>query len=316
MSAVYWVTRSGSAVAGRMPQSSRHAVASAVSSATYLAWRSKRRITQENMARVLHLSVRDRQVKRAALTSWSNYGRTAACLISLPYLDMQEIDARTVDVTEGTTWLESVRMAMAPGKGMIIATGHFGSWDLAGAIAARHISLSVIVDAFPDMRVDSLLQGHRRDKGIAIIPVSAAPRRAMTELHRGRALAVLVDRPASVEHSVEITFFGSRTRVPSGSAALAIKTGAAIMPGYVWYAPNNRYFLRAFPPIFAQPGGSRAERIAELERLTQYMFDCLEEVVRECPTQWFMFRRFWPAEAPLPEGRSGRAWRGADRLSS
>ena len=34
-----------------------------------------------------------------------------------------------------------------------------------------------------------------------------------------------------------------------------------------------------------------------MQRLTQYMFACQEEVVRQCPTQWFMFRRFWPADA-------------------
>jgi lauroyl/myristoyl acyltransferase len=293
MSVVYWLARAGIPAAGRTPPSVRHALASMVTSASYLGWRSKRQVTQENFARVMGLPASDPRVKRAALASWSNYGRTAASLICLPYMDMADVDARTIDLTEGMTWQESLRMALAPGRGTIITTGHFGSWDLAGAIAARHVPLSAIVDTFNDPRLDSLLQGYRRGSGVHIIPVPQAVRRGMQELNQGRALAIVVDRP--VERGVEVTFFGHRTQVPSGSAALAVSTGAAIMPGYVWYAIDNRFYLRVFPPMFPRSVSDRAERREEIRRLTQYMISCQEEVVRLCPTQWFMFRRFWYA---------------------
>jgi KDO2-lipid IV(A) lauroyltransferase len=257
-------------------------------------------VTQENMAKVLGLPTSDLRVKRAALSSWSNYGRTAASLICLPYLDMLDVDARTQDLTQGMTWQECVRLAMAPGKGAIITTGHFGSWDLAGAIAARHVPLSAIADTFKDPRLNSLLQGHRREKSVDIIPVSNAARRAMQELVASRAVAIVIDRPVTREQGVEVTFFGHKTYVPIGSAALSVKSGASIMPGYVWYAPRDRYYIRAFPPIFPRAVSNNTDRVREMQRLTQYMFSCQEEVVRQCPTQWFMFRRFWPADAEPP----------------
>ncbi|MFY1670370.1 lysophospholipid acyltransferase family protein [Plantactinospora sp. WMMB334] len=308
---MYWLARSGIAVAGRTPRRVRNGLASTVTSASYLGWRSKRVVTQENMAKVLGLPVSDLRVKRAALSSWSNYGRTAASLICLPYVDMMDVDARTEDLTQGMSWQECVRQAMAPGKGAIITTGHFGSWDLAGAIAARYVPLSAIADTFKDPRLNSLLQGHRRDKSVDIIPVSHAVRRVLQELMASRAVAIVIDRPVTRERGVEVTFFGHRTYVPVGSAALAVKSGAAVMPGYVWYAPHNGYYIRAFPPIFPRPVSNSAEKTQEIQRLTQYMFACQEEVIRQCPTQWFMFRRFWPAagealgaaaaDAPAPE---------------
>ena len=293
MSVVYWVARAGVPAVGRTPLPVRHAIASTATSASYLGWRSKRHVTQENFARVMSLPASDHRVKRAALASWSNYGRTVASLICLPYLDLADVDARTVDLTEGMTWQESLRLAMAPGRGAIITTGHFGSWDLAGAVVARHVPLSAIADTFTDPRLDSLLQGYRHDKGVHSIPVSHAARRGMRELTEGRALAIVADRP--VERGVDVIFFGQRTRVPSGSATLAVNTGAAIMPGYLWYAVDNRYYLRAFPPMFPRTRSDRAARREEIQRLTQYMISCQEEVVRSCPTQWFMFRSFWVA---------------------
>jgi KDO2-lipid IV(A) lauroyltransferase len=311
VSSVYWLARSGITVAGNTPRRIRNAVASTVTSASYLGWRSKRRVTQQNMARVMGLPVTDARVRRAALGSWSNYGVTAAHLICLPYENIGDIDARTLDMSQGATWQEHAHKAMAAGKGMIITTGHFGSWDLAGAIAARYFPLSAIADALSkDPRLDALLQGHRREKSVSIIPVSGAARRVLHELDDRRAVAIVVDRPVPREQGVEVTFFGERTYVPGGSAAFAVRSGAAILPGYVWFAPNNRYYIRAFPPMFPRQVSNGKERQAEIQRLTQYMLDCQEEVVRQFPTQWFMFRQFWPTRDELaadePSDEAGR----------
>lgn len=296
MSSAYWLARSGVVVVGRTPRRLRHGLASAVTSASYLGWRSKRLVTQENMAKVLGLPVSDLRVKRAARSSWYNYGRTAASLICLPYLDMHEVERRSRDLTEGRSWQDCVQSAMAPGRGAIIATGHFGSWDLAGALAARHVPLSAIADTFKDPQLNRLLQGHRRDKSVDIIPVSNAARRAAQELTAQRAVAIVIDRPVARERGVPVTFFGHQTYVPIGAAGLSVKSGAPIVPGYVWYAPGNGYYIRAFPPIFPRAVGDRDERLQEMQRLTQYLFACQEEVIRHCPTQWFMFRRFWPSD--------------------
>ncbi|WP_027346764.1 lysophospholipid acyltransferase family protein [Hamadaea tsunoensis] len=300
MSSVYWLARSGIAVAGRTPRRLRHGLASTVTSATYLGWRAKRVVTQENMATVLGLPAADPRVKRAALRSWYNYGRTAASLICLPFEDLAAVEAGSLDLSEGTPWRENLRRAQSPGHGLIVTTGHFGSWDLAGAIAAQYAPLSAIADTFGDARLNSLLQGHRRDKRVSIIPVSNAARPALAELAAGRALAIVADRPVEPERGVAVTFFGRTAYVPAGSAAMAVKSGAAILPGYVWYAPGNRHYIRTFAPMFPRPVSTATERRAEIERLTQYMMSCQEAVIRQSPTQWFMFRRFWPdAVAPV-----------------
>jgi lauroyl/myristoyl acyltransferase len=319
-SSVYWLAHSGITVAGHTPRPVRHVLASTVTSASYLGWRSKRRITQENMAKVLGVPARDPAARRAALRSW----RTAAALICLPYEDMLDVDARLVDLTEGASWHERLRSAMTPKTGTVITTGHFGSWDLAGALVARRMPLSAVADTFSDPRLNNLLQGHRREKSVEVIPASGTPRGILRALEAGRAVAMLIDRPVLSRHGVDVTFFGHTTRVPAGSATLAVMAGASVVPGYVWYAPGNRYYIRIFPPMFPRPVRNAAEKAAEVQRLTQYMFACQEEVVRESPTQWFMFRRFWPAEGRAvsrPPGRRvvdvvAEPYAGADRRTS
>ncbi len=296
MSSLYWLARSGIAIAGKTPRPVRYALSSGISSASYLGWRSKRLVTQQNMSKVLGLPVSDPRVRRAAFASWSNYGRTASDLIYFPHMKMDEIDAHTRDQTQDGTWQEFVRQAFEPGKGMVIATAHFGSWDVAGAIVARHFPLSAIAETFKDPRFNDLMQGHRIEKRMGIIPMENAPRRVLQDLHQNRAVAIVVDRPMTKEKGVEVTFFGQKTYVPGGPAALALKAGAAILPGFVWYGLNHHFYIRAFPPVFPQTCEGPEARNREIARLTQYIYNALEEIIREWPTQWFMFRSFWPVE--------------------
>ena len=296
MSSLYWLARAGIAIAGKTPRPVRYALSSGLSSASYLGWRSKRLVTQQNMAKVLDLPVSDPRVRRAAFASWSNYGRTASDLIYFPHMKMADIDARSQDLTQDGTWQEFARQAFEPGKGVVIATAHFGSWDIAGAIVARHFPMSAIAETFKDPQFNALMQGQRMDKQVGIIPMENAARRVLQDLHQNRAVAIVVDRPATKEKGVEVVFCGHKTYVPGGPAALALKAGAAILPGFVWYGLNHQFYIRAFPPIFAQPCVGPEERTREIARLTQYIYSALEEVIREWPTQWFMFRSFWPEQ--------------------
>ena len=297
MSSVYWLARAGVALAGWTPRSVRYTLSSTISSASYLAWHSKRLVTQQNMSKVLGLPVSDPQVKHVALASWSHYGPCASDLLNFPHVNVDCIEANLQDMTQGAaSWKEYAHQAFDAGKGTLVSTAHFGSWDMAGAIAARYFPLSAVAETFKDPRLNELLQGHRREKKVGIIPMEQAARSVLTELKKNRFVAIVIDRPMTKEKGVVVTFFGHKTYVPGGPAALALKAGSAILPGYVWYGRRGQFYIRAFPPIFPQPCEGAEGRAREIARLTQYMYAAQEEIVRQCPTQWFMFRRFWPEE--------------------
>lgn len=296
MSSLYWLARGGIALAGKTPRPLRYALSSGISSASYLAWREKRLVTQQNMAKVLGLPVSDPRVQRAAFASWSNYGRTASDLLYFPHMNLDDIAARTLDLTQDGSWQEWAGRALEPGKGAVVATAHFGSWDLAGAIVARHFPLSAIAETFKDPQLNALLQGQRIAKQVGVIPLESAARGVLQDLRRNKLVAIVVDRPMTKEKGVEVTFFGHKTYVPAGPAALALKAGATIIPGFVWYGLRNQFYIRAFPPVSPRACSNAEARGREIARLTQSIYSALEEIIREWPTQWFMFRPFWPVE--------------------
>ena len=295
MSAVYWFARGGSNLAKWTPRPLRERLGYAIGTSSYLAWRSKRLVTQLNMAQVAGKPVNDPRVQYLAYASWRNYGRYAADFMNFANMTTEDIENSALDVTEcANSWLTYLEQATQAGRGVIFVSAHFGNWDMAAAILARHIAFSAIVETFTDTRLNTLIQNQRKEKGIAIIPMEGSPRRILRVLQQNQLVGLLVDRPVTPQQGTPIRFFGRTTYVPGGTAALALKSGAAILPGYVWYGPRNQMLLRAFPPIFPQSSGDRNSDIATV---TQRIYDSLEEMIRAWPTQWYMFRQFWPTES-------------------
>ena len=275
----------------------RHCMGSAIGGLSYAGWHTKRLVTQQNMAQITGWPVSDPRVRHLAFASWYNYGRYAADFMYFPYIDLDSIEESTIDLSQGaSSWREHLAAALKPGRGSVMITAHFGNWDIAGAIFARHFPLSAVVETFSDRRLDRLLQNQRREKGIGVIPMEGSARRILRVLQQNQFVAILVDRPVPPQEGVPITFFGRTTYVPAGPAALALKNGSSIMPGFVWYGPNHRLYLRGFPPIFPEEAKGKGKESA-LAYLTQRIYDAIEEMVREWPTQWYMFRQFWPTQA-------------------
>jgi lauroyl/myristoyl acyltransferase len=295
VSLVYWLARGGSTLAKWTPRPIRQTLGSVVSTGSYLGWRAKRLVTVQNMAQVTGRAPHDPYVQRLALASWYNYGRYASDFMYFPHMDAAVLEANTRDISQEGTWSQFLEKALKPGKGAIIASAHFGSWDLAGALVGRHFPLSAVAETFSDTRLNDLLQNQRREKGIAIIPLESSARRILRVLQKNEPVALVVDRPLSPQEGTPVKFFGRTTYVPSGPATLAVMSGAAIFPGYVWYGHHQQFYVRGFEPIFPRPFKGAAEREEEVLRLTQAIYDVLEIMVREWPSQWYMFRPFWPS---------------------
>ena len=292
MSAVYWLAREGSSLARWTPRPLRERLGYAIGTGTYLAWRSKRLVTRANMAQVTGRAVNDPRVNYLAYASWRNYGRYAADFLNFANIKGADIERDVWDVTEGATWQTYLEQALQPGRGVIFVSAHFGNWDMAGAIVARYVAFAAVAETFADPRLNTLIQNQRKDKGIDIIPLEGSPRRILRVLQQNQLVGIVFDRPVTPKEGTPVTFFGRTAYVPGGPAALALKSGAAILPGYVWYGQRNTMMVRAFPPIFPQP---TKDRNGDIARVTQQIYDTMEVMVRAWPTQWYMFRQFWPA---------------------
>jgi KDO2-lipid IV(A) lauroyltransferase len=289
-------------LAGRVPRPVRLRVAGPVTVLVYYAWAAKRKVTIANMAQILDTTPTDPRARFLARLSWRNYGRYLSDFFYLPSATREEILGRMRDETPAPGSFALVDQALAPGKGAFLVSLHFGAWDVAAVYVASHRPMHILVESFADPRMDKLVMDQRQKVGLGILRIEKTPRQILRVLAQNGIVGVAVDKPVPPSEGVPVTFFGRTCYVPGGIAALALKSGAAILPGYCRYDPeySETYYISAGPVIFPENTGDKS---GDIQRLTQRMFDALEDIVARYPEQWEMFRAFWPesgAAAALP----------------
>jgi len=178
--------------------------------------------------------------------------------------------------------------ALERGSGVVAVTAHFGNWEMGGSVVhALGYSIHAVFFPMPTRRLNRLFLRQRMQRGIELIPVGHTAR-LLRILKEGRIVALLGDRDLAGK-SARIPFFGCEADLPRGPARLALISGAALLPSFIYREPNDGFVLRFHRPIW--PESRRDER-----RLMEYTAAAMEKEIGERPSQCFIFEDFWGAD--------------------
>lgn len=151
---------------------------------------------------------------------------------------------------EGWEHVESARSA---GRGVIIATAHFGNWELLGAaLSANGLPLHVLVQPPSQDAFGRLFAAFRSRVGVSTWPNAgpASLRPALRALARGEALGVLADQHGEAQDAI-VRLFGHRVSAPIGPTFFAGRTGAAVLPVFIIRQPDDTHLVRIYPELLA-----------------------------------------------------------------
>ncbi len=197
---------------------------------------------------------------------------------------------------------ENFARANEKGKGVIYATAHFGAWELSAfAHAVYGYPLAYLNRPLDNRRVDSLINGYRCRSGCQAIDKSESARAILKILRAGGGVGILADQNMQPAEGVFVPFFGVAACTTSAIARIALKTGAAVLPSFVFWDPGLRkYRLRFEPQVeMISTGDEEKDTVTNTARLAAI----LEQRVREYPDHWLWVHKRWhtrpPGEPPL-----------------
>ncbi|HYL34796.1 MAG TPA: lysophospholipid acyltransferase family protein [Bryobacteraceae bacterium] len=187
--------------------------------------------------------------------------------------------------------LEHYLEAKRAGRGILVATAHFGNWELSAfAHALMTEPMHIMIRPLDNPAIDRLVEGHRTLSGNRLIAKWDGARAVLRALQQNEAVGILIDQNTSLEEGVFVNFFGTPACANTAFAKIAARTGAAVVPGFaVWSEKEARYVLRFYPPV--PMSGDTAED-------TQRIHSLLEGVIREHPGQWLWIHRRWKTRPP------------------
>lgn len=291
----------------RIPPAVGHPLAALLGEIVYRFARKSRRAVISNLGHVMG-PVSRRALKKAVRHVFHNVMRNYYELCRAPNLTDDNID-RMNDFDE-KGWQRIVDLHNS-GRGVLMASAHYGSFDMVTQVLARHgYPVTVLAAQIKPAWLSDFITDLRADRGLDLLMVDEAEtgvnltalKKSINILKNSGLLGVVVDRNLEPK-GVTIKFFGHDTVVAAGVAKLALRTRSPIALGIARRLNSYRFSLTFEEPI--EPVGS-ANNEEDVRALLQKVFSRIEYHISQNPEQWALMQPVWPTEEQKAEIMAGR----------
>jgi phosphatidylinositol dimannoside acyltransferase len=293
----------GWALACRVPESWAR---SAFRLAGDIAWRRQGRGMQRleaNLRRVIGPRASGKELRALSRAGMRSYARYWMEVFRLPVIGRERILAGTT-----SNGAEQAAFAqLAAGRGVVFALPHTGNWEVAGAwiIARGAGKFTTVAERLKPESVFLRFLAFRESLGFEVLPATGGNSRfgvLAQRLRAGGMVCLPADRDVT-GGGIEVEFFGQKARMMGGPAALAVQTGAALMPAVLWFEGRG-WGVHIYPEVPVPAEGSRRDKIAAM---TQQMARNFEAGIAAHPEDWHMLQRvfaedFDPGRLPAAAG--------------
>lgn len=232
------------------------------------------------------LKVTRPEAEKLVLESFINMARNVLEILYMPNLNPQNY-RNYIEIEH----LERMEKALAEGHGVVVLTGHVGTWEwLSAAYTLSGMPVTAIAKPQPNEQYTRALNDLRATIGVEIFSRGTSELLAAARaLKSGKILGFLADQDAGPGGAF-IDFLGRTASTPMGPAVFAYKFKAPIIPSFIIRKPDGRHKVLIGEPLRYEDLGNTDE---SLFRLTEKMTKILTDVIREYPTQWLWFQKRW-----------------------
>ena len=273
-------------VLGGLPRSLSRAAAIALSWTIYLVHVRLRHVGMRNLKLAFPEKTR-RERARILRGVFTSLGRQLAEVCLFPTYTLENVGK--VVVYDG---FENFERALARGKGVLFLTAHLGGWELSAFTHSLYgHPLHIVMRPLDNVYLDSLMRRYRTMHGNSTVDKDDFVRGLLSAMKAGETVGILMDTNMTPPQGVFTDFFGIPACTASGLARIALRTDAAVVPGFTVWDPGLRKYRLRFDPALKliRTGNDDADVVANTALFTKV----IEEYVRKYPDQWLWVHRRW-----------------------
>jgi phosphatidylinositol dimannoside acyltransferase len=280
-----------------------------------IAWRRQGpgvQVLEANLQRVTGPSATGKELRALSRQTMRSYARYWLEAFRLPVIGQDRIQADMHATGE-----EHIQDNLAAGRGVIIALPHTGNYELAGAwIIGRGVGrFTTVAERLKPESLFRRFLEFREGLGMEVLPATGGDSRfgVLAQRLRAGGLVCLVSDRDVTGRGIEVDFFGEKARMMAGPAALAVQTGAALLPTTLSFdGPGWKAHIYNEVPV--PESGTRREKVAAM---TQAVARRYEEGIRAHPHDWHMLQKVFVADLdPERLAAADRAERGDSEPAS
>ena len=278
---------------GAMPRPLARAAAICLSRIVYVLHPRLRRVGMRNLA----LAFPEKSHHERAIIlrgEFTSLGRQLAEVCHFPEYTLTNVSK--VVVYHG---FENYEHAFARGKGVLFLTAHFGGWELSAFTHSLHgHPMHVVMRTMDNIYLDRMIRHYRTMHGNTMVDKDDFGRGLISAMKKRQVVGILMDTNMTPPQGVFVDFFGIPACTASGLAKIALRTDAAVVPGFtIWDPALGKYRLRFDAAVNLIRTGDNDANVAAN---TQLFTKIIEDYVRRYPDQWLWIHRRWKTR---PEGQ-------------
>ncbi len=290
----YWLMVTVASALGRLPRGVARLLGRGIACAVYHLCGRLRRVGRRNLELALPaLSAKTRETILRGVYLHLGWQLAEFC----------RMRRWTPENTRGMMRIEGHEHYLAArerGKGVLVVTGHLGAWELSSFYhSLMGYPMGMVIRRLDNRRLDAFVNGIRCLHVNHVLHKDDFGRGLLTAMRAGETVGILMDTNMTPPQGAFVRFFGIPACTGTGVAHVARKTGAAVLPGFMFWEPMERQYVLRFGPEIEIPHTDdvAADILAGTQRCTAE----IETWVRRYPDQWLWIHRRWktrPAGEP------------------
>ena len=232
------------------------------------------------------LKVSEEEARKLVRESFVNLARNVLDILYMPNLNEGNLH-EYIEIDH----LERMQEAIAEGHGVVVLTGHVGTWEwLSAAFTLNGLPVTAIAKPQPNQQYTDLLNDLRATIHVEIFSRGTSELLAAGRtLKKGKILGFLADQDAGPGGAF-IEFLGKTASTPMGPAVFSNKFHSPVLPAFILRRPDGRHRVVIGEVLRYEDTGDTDR---DLYEFTRKMTKILEQVIRENPTQWIWFQKRW-----------------------
>ena len=258
----------------------------------------RRAVVMANLDRVYRDKLSPAQKQRVAQAYYSHLLKSLKEALLVRFMSVEQL-SQSVEVRGEEHMFE----VLSQGKGILVATGHFGNWEVApigGVLNFKDYQghFHFIRRTLNVKWIERILFKRYYQAGLNVIPKKNSLDKVCTALDQNHAVIFVLDQHAAIENrdGIAVEFFGEKAGTYRSLAMLSRHTGVPVIPAAGYRLENGKHVLEFFAPI---PWEEKESTAAALYHNTLAYNRALEKIILAHPEQWNWMHKRWKLKAAL-----------------
>ncbi len=243
------------------------------------------KIIRNNVSKVLNLNINDKEIHRIANRIFINWAKNIVDFLKHPIISKEKLKQR-VEI-EG---LEHLDNALKRGRGAVIITAHIGNFEWGACrIAVEGYKIWGLSLVRKNKLVEKFFESNRLSKGFKTLYINRMLN-VFRMLKNNEIVAIPSDWDPTGQATRPFKFFGKTAYLPTGALMIALKSGATLIPSFIWKKDKYNHFQIVEKPIDLIREGDKETLI---NKNMEKVLEVMEKYIRDNISEWEMFHDIW-----------------------